>query len=309
MPHLLTLEDLGVETIERLVDRAVAFAGGEHAGPRPLAGKIVGIYFRTTSTRTRSAFSTAALRLGAGLVAYGPDDLQLATGETIQDTARVLSGYLDALVIRTNQSLEEMRELARQDEMAIVNALSEDQHPTQALADLSTIKEAFGRLAGVHVLYLGEGNSTARALLHGIAQIPDMRLTLVTPEGYGLPPAVLERAAEHAARSGARCAQHHDLDRLPEAVEVVYTSRWQTMGVVKGGDPHWRHRFLPYAVTPALMAAVSKRDTVFLHDLPAMRGEDVADEVLDGPQSLAWRQARHKMWSAMAVLEWCLSDA
>jgi len=311
---MLSLAELGATELARLVDRSIEFAashsnvGNELKSlPKPLENKIVGIYFRIPSTRTRSSFTAGAIRLGARTIAYGPTDLQLVTGETIEDTARVLSGYLDALVIRTNGSLAEMKALADQSEMAVINAMSENEHPTQAIADLATIKERFGRLAGIHVLYLGEGNNTATALALAVAQTPGMKVTFITPEGYGMPEPFLEEARLLAARHGAMIERHHSMDEPPRDVDAVYTTRWQTMGV-SHANPNWREKFWPYSVTPELMAQVSKPDTIFLHDLPAVRGEDVYAEVLDGPQSLAWRQARHKMFSAMAVLEWCLGE-
>jgi ornithine carbamoyltransferase len=191
--------------------------------------------------------------------------------------------------------------------MAIINAMSEGEHPTQSIADLVTIKETFGRLNDIHVLYLGEGNNTAAALAFAMAQIKGMRLTVATPEGYGLPESVLTRAEEIATRCGSFVSQIHHLDELPRDVDVVYTARWQTMGVPKA-EVGWEEKFAPYKVTAALMQRVSKSPkTVFMHDLPAVRGGDVDDEVLDGPQSRAFRQAYHKMTSAMAVLDWCLA--
>lgn len=305
--HLLTLAELGARNLSKLVDDSLAIAAGYAAGAKPLAGKVVGVYFRGTSTRTRTAFTVGAMRLGAGVIAYGPHDLQIATGESIPDTARVLSGYLDVLVIRTNDSFNEMRAFAAQREMAVVNAMSENEHPTQAVADLATIKEARGRLEGTHVLYLGEGNNSAAALALALALTPETRLTLVTPEDYGLPETDLKAAAALARKHGSVVEQQHCLNRLPRGVDVVYTTRWQTMGVPKS-DPHWREKFEPYRATRELMAEVSKpAGTVFLHDLPAVRGAEVVDEVLDGPQSLAFRQAWHKMTSAMAVLSWCVA--
>jgi ornithine carbamoyltransferase len=308
--HLLSVSDLDRETLLSLIDNAVAIAEGQWEGRHPLAGRTVGIYFRKSSTRTRTSFTVGAQRLGAQVIAYGPNDLQLATGETVQDTARVLANYLDVLVIRTNESMAEMRELAIQDRMAIINAMSETEHPTQSVADLATLREHFGRLSGLHVLYLGEGNNSASAIALAVARIPGMRLTLVTPEGDGLPASLMESVQDTAAEHGSDVEQHHDAHRLPRGVDAVYTTRWLTMGVKKTGT-EWIDRFRPYTVTPKLMAEVSKQDgsTVFLHDLPAMRGYEVLDEVLDGPQSIAFRQAYHKMTSAMAVLDWCLGTA
>jgi len=286
----------------------MAIAAGGLNGRRPLEGKVVGIYFRKTSTRTRTSFTVGALKLGAGIITYGPNDLQIATGETIEDTARVLSVYLDALVIRTNESVAEMRTLAGQDRMAVVNAMSENEHPTQAIADMITIREAFGRLRDIHILYLGEGNNTTAALAHAVALLPHMRLTIVTPEGYGLPEDFISQVSGVAEQRGSVVEQHHGLDRLPRNVDVVYTTRWQTLGVPKA-EQDWQVKFQPYSVTPELMAQVSKpAGTIFLHDLPAVRGAEVLDGVLDGPQSLAFRQAEHKLTGAMAVLSWCVSE-
>jgi ornithine carbamoyltransferase len=302
--HVLSVLDFGAEALVNLVERSVAIAKGEH-GSLLLKGQMAGIYFRGTSTRTRTSFTVAAHRLGAGVIHYGANDLQIVTGETIQDTARVLSGFLDILVIRTNGSLTEMELFASQDEMAVVNAMSGNEHPTQAIADLTTIRESLGRLSDVHILYLGEGNNTAASLALAVAQIRGMALTVVTPPGYGLQSELLTAAQNLGRDHGAMIEQHHDIDHLPKNVDVVYTTRWQTMGVQKP-DPDWKSKFRPYSVTPSLMARVSKSsDTIFLHDLPAVRGDDVADAVLDGAQSRAFRQAQHKLHSAMAVLSWC----
>jgi ornithine carbamoyltransferase len=306
--HFLSISELGPDDLSHLIDKSLAFAAPGEDVTKPLAGKIVGIYFRGTSTRTRTAFTVGALKLGAQTIHYGPNDLQLVTGETIQDTARVLSGFLDVLVIRTNDTPAEMEALASPDGMSVINAMSESQHPTQAVADLVTIKESLGRLSDVHILYLGEGNNTAAALALAVARLAGIRLTVVTPEGYGLPEGLLAEAQSVAAAHGSVIEQHHRMDRLPRNVDVVYTTRWQTMGVPKA-DPDWRTKFAPYAVTPALMSRVSKpAGTIFLHDLPAVRGAEVADEVLDGPQSRAFRQAKHKLTSAMAILDWCVGE-
>lgn len=308
MRHLISLAEVGADNLSLLVDQSLRMAACKLRPPLPLAGRMVGIYFRGTSTRTRTAFTVAAHRLGAGVIAYGPADLQIATGETVSDTARVLSGYLDALVIRTNDSTEEMRAFAAQGEMVVVNAMCRAEHPTQAIGDLATIKEAFGRLDGVHVLYVGEGNNTAAALARAVALTPGMRLTLATPEGYGVASDVLAWARKAAGERGSVVEQTHDASRLPRGVDVVYATRWQTMGEPKAGAD-WRKKFIPFRADEELMSRVSKPSgTVFMHDLPAVRGEDVDDAVLDGPSSLAFRQAQHKLSSAMAVLAWCLAS-
>lgn len=304
--HLLSLSEIGPENLAWLVNRSLEIATHGVSVP-PLLGRAIGIYFKRTSTRTRTAFSVAAIKLGATPVAYGPNDLQICTGETIEDTARVLSGYLDALVVRTNESIDEMRAFASQNDMAVINAMSDTEHPTQAIADLVTIKETCGRLQDVGVLYVGEGNNTASALALAVALTPGMRLMLLTPEGYGLSSSVLEKVRGLSRESGSVIEQHHDISSVRDKFDVVYTTRWQTMGDPKS-DSNWKEKFKPYSVTQEFMQRFSKDgSTVFMHDLPAVRGDDVVDEVLDGPQSVAFRQARHKLTSAMAVLEWCVS--
>jgi len=304
--HFLTVADLGHELLGKLVSDAVDIAAGRWASRRPLEGKFVGIYFSKTSTRTRTSFTVGAMRLGAQTIAYGPNDLQITTGESIEDTGRVLSQFLDLLVVRTNEQVADMAALAAQGKMGVINAMSDNEHPTQSIADLAMLKEQFGRLEGLHVLHLGEGNNTVTAQMLAFSQIPGLRLTVVTPEGYGVPPALLAQAQATARASGAVIEQHHRIDQLPKAVDAVYTARWTTMGMPKP-DPDWLSKFRPYGITKALLAEVGRPDggTIFLHDLPAMRGDEVTDEVLDGPQSKAFRLAFHKMTSAMAVLSYC----
>jgi ornithine carbamoyltransferase len=298
---LISLDDLSDEALREIVDRGVALSRGGVANA-PLAGLVVGIYFRKTSTRTRTAFSSGALRLGAGIIGFGPGDLQLNTGESSADTGRVLSGMLDVLVARTAGDPEEMRVWAAQRRMAVVNAMSADEHPTQALADLTTLALHFGAIDGLRVLYVGEGNNTAAALALGLSRYRGTTLELRTPPGYGLAPAAHERAAVWAKATGSAIAERHDLDDLPADFDVVYTTRWQTTGTSKP-DPRWRDAFTPFQVTAELMSR--QAHAVFLHDLPAHRGEEVVADVLDGPLSLAFQQAENKMYSAMAVLEWC----
>ncbi|HEU5377048.1 MAG TPA: hypothetical protein VFV38_16580 [Ktedonobacteraceae bacterium] len=304
--HLLSLFDMQSADIVSLIERTLLRKKGRLDGERPLEGKAVGIYFRKTSTRTRTAFTLGAQRLGASVVVYGPGDLQINTGETLEDTARVLSGFIDALVLRTAESLDEMQILAAQEKMSVINAMSDQEHPTQALADLATLQEHFGHLSDLHMLYLGEGNSTAAALALAISRIPAMKLTMLTPEGYGLPEDIYKQAQVFAGKHGASVEEYHSLDALPGAVDVVYTTRWQTTGSSKA-DPDWRESFWPFSVTRSLMKRVTKSTgTIFMHDLPAVRNEEVVPEVLDGPQSIAFQQAHNKLFGAMAVLEWCI---
>lgn len=302
--HVLSVLDLSPQEVIYLCRRAIRL---KHArtDPQTLRGKTVGVYFKKTSTRTRTGFQVGAGRLGATVVHFGPAELQTNTGETLEDTARVFAGYMDVLVMRTNEPVADMKVFAAHPTMSVINALSAEEHPTQALTDLSTLLEHFGRLEGLDVLYCGEGNKSAAALALALSRVRGARLTVATPEGYGVDEGILATARELAARHGATIEQTHDASALPRGVDAVYTSRWQEMGVSKA-DPEWRREFFPFQVSRALMERVSKpQGTVFMHDLPAVRGEDVESEVLDGPQSVAWVQAQYKMWSAMAAMEWC----
>ncbi|MFI9239244.1 ornithine carbamoyltransferase [Streptomyces sp. NPDC053079] len=302
MRHLISLDDLTDADLRSIVARGAAFASGGPGAARPLEGTVAGIYFRKTSTRTRTAFSSGALRLGAQIIAYNAGDLQINTGESSQDTGRVFSRMLDTLVARTAGDPAELRAWAAQDRMSVVNAMSADEHPTQGLTDLTTLLRHFGRIEGLRVLYVGEGNNTAAALALGLTRFPGTELELRTPQGYGLDEDVRVRAAALAAAHGSVISERHDMTDLPAGVDAVYTSRWQTTGTSKP-DPGWRRAFTPFQVTEALWE--TSPEAVFLHDLPAHRGEEVTARVLDGPRSVAFEQAGNKMHSAMAVLEWC----
>ncbi|SNT48584.1 ornithine carbamoyltransferase [Asanoa hainanensis] len=301
--HVTSIIDLDDRDLDYLVRRSAWYADPDTNQHRPLLGCVVGSYFRATSTRTRTAFASAALRLGAGHIAYGPNDLQLNTGESMSDTARVFGSMLDALVVRTAGDPLELRTLTEQGRMSVVNAMTADEHPTQAIADLSTMLCHFGRIAGLRVLYLGEGNNTAVALAYALTHYPGVELCLATPPGYGLPPEVSARAKAIAAEHGATFVECAHPDAAIDGADVVYTTRWQTTGTTKP-DPDWRQAFAPFQVGDAVMRR--NPGAAFMHDLPAHRGEEVTASVLDGPDSIAFRQAEQKMHSAKAVLEWCL---
>lgn len=299
---LISIDDLTDSELRALVGRGVAYSTGQAEHPAPLDGQVAGIYFRMTSTRTRTAFSSGALRLGGRLITYGPDDLQTNTGESSEDTGRVFSRMLDVLVARTGGPSAELRAWAAQDRMSVVNAMSAEEHPTQALTDLTTLQGHFGRIKGLRILYLGEGNNTAAALALALSRYPEVEFDLRTPPGYGLTDDILRSARAHAARSGARLTERHDMDGPLGTYDVIYTTRWRTTGTSKADDD-WPRIFAPFQVTQALWE--HSPSAVFMHDLPAHRGEEVTAQVLDGPASIAFDQAENKMHSAMAVLEWC----
>ncbi|MFF4156095.1 ornithine carbamoyltransferase [Streptomyces sp. NPDC001678] len=300
--HLISTRDLSDADLRALVERGAEFSRGSVRSGDQLAGLVAGVLFLKTSTRTRTSFSAAALRLGAKLISYGPDDLQTNSGETLEDTAEVLSRMLDLLVVRSAGDPADLRAFAGQSRMAVINAMTADEHPTQAIADLTTLMCRFGAIEGLRICYVGEGNNTAAALALTLSRFKGVRLELRTPPGYGLDPATLRQALVNAEASGARVTELHSMEPAPAGFDAIYTTRWQTTGTSKP-DPGWREVFAPFQVTTALWDG--SPDAVFLHDLPAHRGEDVTAEVLDGPKSLAFDQSENKMYAAMAVLEWC----
>jgi ornithine carbamoyltransferase len=301
--HLISLSNIDLDDLFAMIERALGLSRSD-TFPPSLAGTVVGTYFRQTSTRTRTAFSAGALRLGAGLVGFGPHDLQENTGETFQDTSRVLAAMLDCLVIRTGAHSRELHGICGQRQMSVVNAMTADEHPTQAITDLAAVLEHRGGLDGLNMLYIGEGNNTATALVLALAKVPHARLHLRTPAGYGVPIDTLRAAGVTADANGSFVVEEHDPTALPaEKVDVVYTTRWQTTGTSKR-HRDWRSRFRDFTVTEEVMARYPC--AVFMHDLPAHRGEEVAPSVLGGERSIAFRQAEFKLYGAMAVLEWCL---
>ncbi|MBB5940410.1 ornithine carbamoyltransferase [Streptomyces zagrosensis] len=303
MRHIISINDLTDADLRHIVERGAAYAAGDRV--RPLEGAIVGVYFRRTSTRTRTAFTSGALRLGAQTVTFGPGDLQLNTGESIEDTARVLAGMLDLLVARTADATAELRTLAAGGPMSVINAMSAEEHPTQGLTDLTTLYSHFGRVEGLRLMYVGEGNNSAAALALALTRFPGTELELRTPIGYGLAPEILATAITQAGRCGSKVSERHDMEAVPAGLDAIYTTRWQTTGTSKA-TADWRDVFAPFQVTRELWQ--SSPNAVFLHDLPAHRGEEVTAEVLDGPASIAFTQATHKLHSAMAVLEWCWAN-
>ena len=301
--HIISLIDLSEQETLEIINRGIEYANNTVELGHQLKNQVLGIYFTKTSTRTRTSFSTAALRLGAQIISYGPNDLQLNTGENIDDTMQVLSRMLDGLVIRTAGNPAVLRAFANQERMSIVNAMTEDEHPTQALADLTTMKRYFGELSGLEIVYLGEGNNTAAALALSLAKFPNIKLSFFTPPNYQINPRIMQYAREQAAGKNTVINEFHDLKSLPDNADVIYTSRWQTTGTTKP-DVNWRDVFKPFAITEQLM--LKYPNAIFMHDLPAHRGDEVEASVIDGDKSIVFEQAENKAHSAKAVLEWCM---
>ncbi len=271
MKHLLSIADIDQGDFADLIARSVFYGRYSGRSGSRLNGRSVGVYFRKTSTRTRTSFIVGTVRLGGFPVVYGPSDLQTNTGESVEDTVQVLSGYLDALVLRTAGEPGELRSMAEMNGMPIVNAMTADEHPTQAISDLAMMTRRFGRLTGLRVLYVGEGNNTAASLALAVSRIAGMSLVLVTPPGYGLTESVAARAAALSTQFGGSVSHFHEMSAAAGPFDVVYTTRWQTTGTEKP-DPQWREVFAPFRVSSALLDAVTGDGTVFMHDLPAVRG-------------------------------------
>lgn len=300
MTSLITLAELSPQQLAARVTRACTLYQDRHAHDRPLAGRVAGVLFQLTSTRTRTAFTTGAMRLGADVITYGPQDLQLNTGETIADTGRVFAAMLDLLVARISGPSTDLRALSAEGRLSVVNALSNDEHPTQAITDLAALQRHYGSLDGLRLLYVGDGNSTAAALSRALATVPGAQAWFWCPDGYRVPATVMRESRQVAAACGACIIEVSDPNELPAEMDAVYTTQWQTTGTPKS-DPHWREVFRPLHVDRQFLQRWP--DAVVMHDLPARRGEEISGEVLDGPRSIAWMQAAMKLPAAMAVLE------
>jgi ornithine carbamoyltransferase len=288
----------------------VAFRYGE-AAPEfagRLNGTRVGLVFTAPSTRTRTSFWSAALTLGCDVLHLGPADLQLSTGETWSDTGVVLANFLDVVVARTNGPQHELAELATH-VPATINALTKEEHPTQAIADLCAMREHFGSVDNLRLAYLGEVNNTARALALLVCKLPFERLDVYSPAGLGFSAADI--GSLNAIRGADTVRQHDNVPAAPGPVDVVYTTRWQSMGEARH-DQGWLSRFAPFAVTKDLMQRFSgSTEAVFMHDLPAVRGQEVTSDILDGisTTSLVRKQIRHKASAAAAALLWSMGTS
>ena len=302
---LLTVDALRVPELFKLLDLADELKAERRHGPATrgeLKGCSIGMIFEKPSTRTRVSFEVAIHELGGHAVVLNAGDLQLGRGETVEDTARVLSAYLHALVVRTfGQSRLEI--LAAAGTIPVVNALSDFSHPCQALADLQTIREYKGALAGLKLCYLGDGNNVAHSLLQGGA-MTGMHVAVGSPPGYEPIPQVVESAAAVAAESGGSVAVTADPLAAARDADVVYTDVWASMGQ-EAEHAARALMFGPFQVGEHVME-VARPDAIVMHCLPAHRDEEITAEVIDGQQSVVWTQAENRLHTAKAVLLWVL---
>ena len=299
MKDFLRTADLSSNDLEHLLDVAATFKANPTCARDTFSGRTVVLYFAKPSTRTRLSFETAVVRLGGAAVAVGPAELQLGRGETIEDTARVVSSYAAAMTVRTYAD-EDVRRLAAAASIPIVNALTDGHHPCQSLADLLTLRDRFGALGGLRVAYVGDGNNVAHSLIEACA-IAGADIVVATPEHYEPDPAIVAHARAVAARRNSIVAVTHDATAAVEHAHAVYTDVWLSMGDEESERDARRTAFAPFRVDAHLMAS-ARPDAVFLHCLPAHRGQEVSAEVIDGSQSMVFEQAANRLPTEMAVL-------
>jgi ornithine carbamoyltransferase len=297
----LRITDLDRSGLLDLLERAAEWKLLGRKGPRPMEGRTIGLVFEKASTRTRVSFEVAAAQLGGGAIFLSPRDTQLGRGEPIRDTARVLARYLDALVVRTFGH-EALEEVARCAAVPVVNALTDASHPCQVLADLLTVAERFGVDAlhrpGLKVAWIGDGNNMANSWLEACALL-GFELALACPEGYDPDPALLARAGSRARvvrRPGEAAAGAH----------VVNTDVWASMGQ-EAEQARREKDFAGFMVDEPLLA-LARPDAIVLHCLPAHRGEEIAEAVIEGPRSAVFDQAENRLHAQKALLELLLAD-
>jgi len=296
----LSLGDISPEEVEGLLDLAEELKKREERGgvAAPLAGKTLAMIFDKPSTRTRVSFEVGMSQLGGHALFLNRNELQLGRGETLADTARTLSRYVNGILIRTH-SHETVVELAHYATVPVINGLTDRFHPCQALADLLTLREKKGRLEGLKVAYVGDGNNVLHSLLHAAAAT-GMHLSVATPSGYEPDPEVVAEANKIALITGAKLSFFHDPEEAVCGADAVYTDVWASMGQEEEKDKRLKD-FQGFQVDSKLMAC-AKGDAIFLHCLPAYRGLEVSDEVIDGPQSVVFDQAENRLHAQKALL-------
>jgi ornithine carbamoyltransferase len=301
MKDLLRTQDLSRDDVELLLETAAAFAEDPLRSKSALANKSIAIYMTKPSTRTRLSSETAVAHLGGTPIFIRGDELQLGRGETIADTAKIISGYCSALIIRTFAQAD-VEELGAHASIPVINALTDDDHPTQLLADWLTIRENFGKdISGRKFVYLGDGNNMSHAWLI-MGAIMGAHVVAATPSGKWAPNAkVVEIAKNIAANSGGKVEVSHDPEAASKDASVLYTDVWMSMGDSESERDEKVLALSPFAVTENLFSLTNK-DSIFMHCLPAHRGEEVEASVIDGPRSVIWREAYHRRTTIQSLL-------
>jgi len=296
----ITLWDLSSAEIDSLLKRAVDLKAGKDGNACPLIGRSVGLFFEKPSTRTRVSFEVGIYQLGGHAVCLNPSELQLGRGETMPDTARTLSRYLDCMVMRTF-SHATVEEFASNSTIPVINGLSDLHHPCQVLADLMTMFEKKGTLKGLKVAFIGDGNNVCNSLIEAASRM-EFNLTVACPEGFEPDAGILERARASAA---SEIVILRDPREASGMADVVYTDVWVSMGQEKQSEDKKR-KLRDYQINSRLLSC-SKKDVSVLHCLPAHRGEEITDEVMDGPHSAVFDQAENRLHAQKALLEILMS--
>jgi len=301
MKDLLRTQDLSRDDVEMLLSTAAEFAADPLKSRDALAHKSVAIYMTKPSTRTRLASETAVAHLGGTPIFIRGDELQLGRGETIADTARIISGYCSALIVRTFAQAD-VNELGAHASIPVINALTDDDHPTQLLADWLTIRETFGKdISGRKFVYLGDGNNMSHAWLT-MGAIMGAHVVVATPTGSWAPDAqVVAEATKIATSTGGRIEVLNDPEAAAKDASVLYTDVWMSMGDPESERAEKMSALAPFAVTENLMS-LTAADSIFMHCLPAHRGEEVESAVIDGPKSVIWREAVHRRTTIQSIL-------
>lgn len=291
----LALSDLSAEEISSLLNRAVELKSGKDRNTCPLLGKSIGLIFEKPSTRTRVSFEVGIYQFGGNTVCMNPSELQLGRGETISDTARTLSRYLHGIVLRTYAHAT-IEDFAAVSSIPVINGLSDLHHPCQVFADLMTMQEKKGSIKGLKVAFIGDGNNVCNSLVQAAA-LMEFSLTIACPEGMEPDAFILE----NSRLSGkSEIIVLRDPKEAAGLADVVYTDVWESMGQKKHSDE--KKKLSSYQVNSSLLSC-SKKDAIVLHCLPAHRGEEITDEVMDGPHSVVFDQAENRLHTQKALLE------
>lgn len=293
---LLSISDFSAAEIELVLETAIRQKRG--GSGKPLAGKSAALLFEKPSLRTKVSFDIAMYQLGGHAVYLSPQEVGLGTRESIPDIARTTSRYVDVLIVRTfsHVSIEELAKFAT---VPVINALTDSEHPCQALADILTIFEHKKKLRGLRIAFVGDGNNIASSLAE-VSVALGVHFSIATPRGYTLPNQVVERVKKSARASGASFIEGTSPEKAVENADIVYTDVWTSMGQEKESAKRIK-AFKGFQVSSALMAH-AKKDALFMHDLPAHRGEEVESDVIDGPQSIVFDQAENRLHIQRALL-------
>ncbi len=300
--HFISLHDFTAEEIGGFLRLSTAVKKQPAKHRAALAGKSLAMIFQKSSTRTRVSFEVGMFQLGGHALFLSSRDIQIGRGETVSDTAHVLSRYVDGIMARTFAH-QDVLDLARFGSVPVVNGLTDDLHPCQALADYFTLHEIFGDLRGRTIAYVGDGNNMAHSLMFGAAKV-GMDIAIASPAGYEVKAKYFDLAQADAAEAGTKVTLHRDPREAVKGASAVYTDVWASMGQEEEAEAR-RQAFAGFCVDAKLMA-LARKDAVFLHCLPCHRGEEVAAEVVDGTQSRVFDEAENRLHAQKAILLWAM---